>query len=73
MSLVAFKNLNNIDRKTHSKEKKKHTHTQKVQCTGKKIAGFPANEFLWQPGCMMTTEEHNVDEYKAAVPINTSH
>lgn len=72
MSLVAFKNLNNIDRKTHSKEKKK-THTQKVQCTGKKIAGFPANEFLWQPGCMMTTEEHNVDEYKAAVPINTSH
>ena len=26
MSLVAFKNLNNIDRKTHSKEKKKYTH-----------------------------------------------
>lgn len=57
MSLVAFKNLNNIDRKTHSKEKKKYTH-RKYSVEEKKIAGFPANEFLWQPGCMMTTEEH---------------
>ena len=72
MSLVAFKNLNNRP-KNPLKREKKNTHTQKVQCRGKKTAGFPANEFLWQPGCMMTTEEYSVDEYKAAVPINTSH